>query len=184
MKIPVPADNRILYFERERDSFRYFSHFHPSPIELDGETWPTAEHYYQAQRSDDPAYRQAIRETEWAISSHTRFGAPRSEDVALLVRTLVIQTSTLGIPMKSDPSTPLPTYVPGREHLGTIRSYPDLTPVSKAGMAYWPIYRKPVNDPEKFTWKDAPFAYAYRDDNGKWKVTFARPVDQTPWYRA
>lgn len=29
---------------------------------LDGETWPTAEHYYQAQKSFDPAYRQAIRE--------------------------------------------------------------------------------------------------------------------------
>ena len=64
MSIAIPADNRILYFERERDLFGYFSHFHPSPIELDGETWPTVEHYYQAQRSSDPAYRQAIRETE------------------------------------------------------------------------------------------------------------------------
>jgi ribA/ribD-fused uncharacterized protein len=63
MNISIPVDNRILYFERDRDTFRYFSHFHPSPIELDGEKWPTVEHYYQAQRSDDPAYRQAIRET-------------------------------------------------------------------------------------------------------------------------
>jgi ribA/ribD-fused uncharacterized protein len=37
------------------------SHFHPSPICLDGETWPTAEHFYQAQKSDDSRYRSAIR---------------------------------------------------------------------------------------------------------------------------
>lgn len=58
----IPPDNRILYFGRERENFRFLSHFHPSPIVLDGETWPTVEHYYQTQRSDDPAYRQAIRE--------------------------------------------------------------------------------------------------------------------------
>jgi N-glycosidase YbiA len=57
----IPADNRILYFLRDRESFRFLSHFHPSPIELDGEVWPTVEHFYQAQKSDDPAYRQAIR---------------------------------------------------------------------------------------------------------------------------
>ncbi len=60
----IPADNRILYFERDREQFRFFSHFHPSPIELDGEVWPTVEHYYQSQRSNDPAYRQAIREAK------------------------------------------------------------------------------------------------------------------------
>jgi N-glycosidase YbiA len=59
---PIPSDNRILYFQRDREQFLFFSHFHPSPIVLDGETWPTVEHYFQAQRSDDPAYRQAIRE--------------------------------------------------------------------------------------------------------------------------
>ena len=57
---PIPSDNRILYFQRDREQFLFFSHFHPSPIVLDGETWPTVEHYFQAQRSRDPAYRQAI----------------------------------------------------------------------------------------------------------------------------
>ena len=28
---------------------------------LDGESWPTVEHYYQAQKSVDPAYKAAIR---------------------------------------------------------------------------------------------------------------------------
>ena len=58
----VPVDNRILYFGRDRETFGFLSHFHPSPITLDGETWPTVEHYYQAQKSADPAYRQAIRD--------------------------------------------------------------------------------------------------------------------------
>ena len=42
--------------------FGFLSHFHPSPIVLDGERWPTVEHFYQAQKSPDPDYRAAIRE--------------------------------------------------------------------------------------------------------------------------
>ena len=57
----IPEDNRILYFERDREQFRFLSHFHPAPILLDDEIWPTVEHYYQAQKCADPAYRQAIR---------------------------------------------------------------------------------------------------------------------------
>ena len=58
----IPPDNRILYFSRDRELFGFLSHFHPSPIVLDEKAWPTVEHYYQSQRSDDPAYRQAIRD--------------------------------------------------------------------------------------------------------------------------
>jgi hypothetical protein len=58
----IPADNRILYFARDRGMFGFLSHFHPAPILLDGEVWPTVEHYYQAQKLFDPAYRQAIRD--------------------------------------------------------------------------------------------------------------------------
>lgn len=57
----IPPDGRILYFARDRASFRFLSHFYPSPVLIDGEAWPTVEHYYQAQRSHDPAYREAIR---------------------------------------------------------------------------------------------------------------------------
>jgi ribA/ribD-fused uncharacterized protein len=58
----IPSDNRILYFNRDRELFGFLSHFHPAPIEIDGERWPTVEHYYQVQKSLDPAYRKAIRE--------------------------------------------------------------------------------------------------------------------------
>jgi ribA/ribD-fused uncharacterized protein len=53
-------DGRILYFKRDRAAFGFLSHFEPSPIELDGERWPTVEHYYQAQKSLDPDYGAAI----------------------------------------------------------------------------------------------------------------------------
>lgn len=60
----IPADNRILYYRRDRGSFRFLSHFYPSPLVLDGSVWPTVEHYYQFQKSFDPNYRAAIRAAE------------------------------------------------------------------------------------------------------------------------
>jgi N-glycosidase YbiA len=62
-ELAIPDDNRVLYFERDRAAFRFLSHFFPAPIHMDGETWATVEHYYQAQKSHDPTYRQAIRDT-------------------------------------------------------------------------------------------------------------------------
>ncbi len=55
-----PSDGRILFFKRDREAFGFLSHFHPSPIVLDGDTWPTVEHWYQTQKSFDPRYRAAI----------------------------------------------------------------------------------------------------------------------------
>src|SRR5579871_91145 len=60
----IPPDGRILYFARDRASFRFLSHFYQSPIIVDDEKWPTVEHYFQAQRSNDPAYRGAIRQAK------------------------------------------------------------------------------------------------------------------------
>jgi predicted NAD-dependent protein-ADP-ribosyltransferase YbiA (DUF1768 family) len=57
---PVPGDNAIPYFSRDREAFGFMSHFHSAPINLDGLDWPTAEHFYQAQKSLEPAYRRAI----------------------------------------------------------------------------------------------------------------------------
>jgi N-glycosidase YbiA len=57
----IPPDGRILFFRRDRASFGFLSHFHPAPIQLDDEIWPTVEHYFQAQRSDDPDYRRTIK---------------------------------------------------------------------------------------------------------------------------
>jgi ribA/ribD-fused uncharacterized protein len=56
----IPDDHRVMYFERDRAAFGFMSHFHPAPLELDGQTWATAEHFYQAQKSFVHAYRVAI----------------------------------------------------------------------------------------------------------------------------
>jgi ribA/ribD-fused uncharacterized protein len=61
---PVPPDNRILYFGRDRQEYGFLSHFYPSLIEIDGEKWPTVEHFYQAQKSPLYGYRQVIRDAE------------------------------------------------------------------------------------------------------------------------
>jgi ribA/ribD-fused uncharacterized protein len=43
------------------DEYGVFSNFALYPIKLDGETWPTTEHYFQAQKFADAAYRKKIR---------------------------------------------------------------------------------------------------------------------------
>ena len=71
----IPSDNRILYFARDREVFRFLSHFYPSPITLDRLYWPTVAHYYQAPKSDDPAYRAAVRAA--AALPRDRINTPR-----------------------------------------------------------------------------------------------------------
>ncbi len=50
-----------LHFYRVRDAHGYMSNFAPYPITIDGETWPTTEHYFQAQKFRDPAIQARIR---------------------------------------------------------------------------------------------------------------------------
>jgi ribA/ribD-fused uncharacterized protein len=47
---------------------REFSNFAPFPIDLDGKRWPTGEHYYQAQKFEDPELQQKIRKAEKPVS--------------------------------------------------------------------------------------------------------------------
>jgi len=43
------------------DEFGCFSNFAPYPIQISGKTWPTSEHYFQAQKFQDAEYRERIR---------------------------------------------------------------------------------------------------------------------------
>ncbi len=43
-----------------RDQYEFLSNFYPSPVVLDGVTYPTLEHAFQAAKTLDPGYRQAI----------------------------------------------------------------------------------------------------------------------------
>ncbi|HYE16799.1 MAG TPA: NADAR family protein [Tepidisphaeraceae bacterium] len=48
-------------FYSTADEYGCFSNFSPHPIRLAGKTWPNTEHYFQAQKFEDPAHRDAIR---------------------------------------------------------------------------------------------------------------------------
>lgn len=53
--------NEIRFYSL-RDPYGEFSNFAPYPVYLDGQTWPTTEHYFQAQKFVDQVHQRAIRE--------------------------------------------------------------------------------------------------------------------------
>jgi len=65
-------------FYLKSDEFGQLSNFAPFPIELDGERWPTSEHYFQAQKFEDEAYRQKIRKTSSPMQA-ARLGRDRKQ---------------------------------------------------------------------------------------------------------
>jgi ribA/ribD-fused uncharacterized protein len=48
-------------FYSTKDAYGEFSNFASFPFDLDGMRWPTTEHYFQAQKFHDQAYRERIR---------------------------------------------------------------------------------------------------------------------------
>ena len=53
----------IVNFYSVSDAYGEFSNFAPYPLQLDGERWPTSEHFFHAQKFEDGASRQSIRQT-------------------------------------------------------------------------------------------------------------------------
>jgi N-glycosidase YbiA len=53
----------VVNFYSVGDEFGEFSNFAPYPFALDGEQWQTSEHYFQAQKFEDTAYRTRIRKS-------------------------------------------------------------------------------------------------------------------------
>jgi ribA/ribD-fused uncharacterized protein len=54
--------NTPIHFYHQHRPFGEFSNFYPAPIELDGYTWPTTEHYFQAQKyiSDETHFKNVL----------------------------------------------------------------------------------------------------------------------------
>jgi ribA/ribD-fused uncharacterized protein len=55
--------SQVINFYSTGDAYGEFSNFAAFPIRLDGQTWPTSEHYFQAQKFEDEMHRDAIRMT-------------------------------------------------------------------------------------------------------------------------
>ena len=62
------------------DPFGEFSNFALYPITLDGERWPTSEHYFQAQKFVDKTYRQKVRKANSPMLA-ARLGRDRKQKV-------------------------------------------------------------------------------------------------------
>jgi ribA/ribD-fused uncharacterized protein len=54
-------------FYSKSETHREFSNFAPFPVALDGVTWPSTEHYYQAQKFADAELREQIRKAAQPI---------------------------------------------------------------------------------------------------------------------
>jgi ribA/ribD-fused uncharacterized protein len=50
-------------FYKVNELYGEFSNFAPFPVEIDGKMWPTAEHYFQAQKFAGTEHEEAIRST-------------------------------------------------------------------------------------------------------------------------
>ena len=57
----MSAVSSVIHFFGVRCEHAFCSNFAPYPVTIDGVTWPTSEHYYQAQKFTDPAFRESIR---------------------------------------------------------------------------------------------------------------------------
>jgi ribA/ribD-fused uncharacterized protein len=67
-----------IHFYRVAEPFGEFSNFAPFPVTIDGATWPTTEHYFQAQKfPGDSAYQDQIRQTASPLIA-ARLGRSRS----------------------------------------------------------------------------------------------------------
>jgi ribA/ribD-fused uncharacterized protein len=68
--------SETIRFYRVSDKFGWMSNFAGYPIELDGRTWPTSEHYFQAQKFLEREHQEAIRQTASAMIA-ARMGRDR-----------------------------------------------------------------------------------------------------------
>jgi hypothetical protein len=51
----------VIRFYRICEPYGCFSNFAPYPVAIDGQVWPTTEHYFQAQKFADIDFRERIR---------------------------------------------------------------------------------------------------------------------------
>ena len=68
----------VINFYNTGDEYGEFSNFAPYPILLDGKTWPTSEHYFQAQKFLNDGIQENIRRTKTPMIA-ARMGRDRSK---------------------------------------------------------------------------------------------------------
>lgn len=69
-----------IQFYSVNDDFGEFSNFALYPVKIDGETWQTTEHYFQAQKFEDKAYRKKIAQANTPMLAAT-LGRDRKQKI-------------------------------------------------------------------------------------------------------
>jgi hypothetical protein len=63
------AEGPVLFFGAQNENGE-FSNFYMASFDLDGQTWPSVEHYFMAQKNPgDADYQTAIRNAQWPIEA-------------------------------------------------------------------------------------------------------------------
>lgn len=55
---------QVIHFYHKGEPYYEFTNFARYPVEMKGKTWPTSEHYYQAQKHAGTPLEEKIRQTE------------------------------------------------------------------------------------------------------------------------
>jgi ribA/ribD-fused uncharacterized protein len=66
-----------VFFYAVSDDYGAFSNFAPFPITVHGKRWPTSEHFFQAQKFEDPKVREGVRKAK-SPSEAARMGRDRT----------------------------------------------------------------------------------------------------------
>ena len=75
----------VIHFYSLSDDFGCFSNFAPYPIQLAGKRWPTSEHYFQAQKFEDPRHREEIRKANSPmLAARISRGRKREERASMI----------------------------------------------------------------------------------------------------
>lgn len=67
--------DQILFYN-EWEPWGELCNYYLCPIEIDGKLWPATEHYYQAQKTLDPAYAERIRQAPTPAEAKALGNAP------------------------------------------------------------------------------------------------------------
>jgi ribA/ribD-fused uncharacterized protein len=86
-----------IYFYSTQEEHGCFSNFAAYPIRMGSQSWPTSEHYFQAQKFEEEHHREAIRQTKSPMIA-ARMGRDRKkklredwESVKVLIMTEAVR---------------------------------------------------------------------------------------------
>ena len=71
---------KIYFYSVRERPYGCFSNFSPHPFELDGQRWPTSEHYFQASKFPGTPYAERIRTTRSPMIA-SRLGRSRKQPI-------------------------------------------------------------------------------------------------------